>query len=91
MDDLRPYCERLLSAFGPDRVMFGSDWPVCLLACDYDRVIELAESACAGLSEAEKASVFGETAARWYAMEAASTPSPEGDCSGRVAEDRPVP
>lgn len=91
IDDLRPYCERLLSAFGPDRVMFGSDWPVCLLACDYDRVIELAESACAGLSEAEKASVFGETAARWYAMEAASTPPPEGGCSGRVAEDRPVP
>ena len=68
IDDLRPYCDRLLSAFGPERIMFGSDWPVCLLTCDYDRMIELAESACAGLSEAEKASVFGETAARWYAM-----------------------
>jgi uncharacterized protein (DUF2236 family) len=41
---------------------------VCLLACDYDRTVELAESACTGLSEAEKASVFGETAARWYAI-----------------------
>lgn len=67
--DLRPYCDRLLSAFGPDRVMFGSDWPVCLLTCDYDRTIELAESACAGLSDAERASVFGETAARWYAID----------------------
>jgi L-fuconolactonase len=69
LDDLRPYCDRLLSAFGPDRVMFGSDWPVCLVTCDYDRTIELAESACAGLSEAEKANVFGETAARWYAID----------------------
>jgi L-fucono-1,5-lactonase len=68
-DDLRPYCERLLSAFGPDRVMFGSDWPVCLLACDYDRTIELAESACAGLSDAERANVFGRTAVRWYAID----------------------
>jgi len=67
-DDLRPYCDRLLAAFGPDRVMFGSDWPVCLLACDYDRTIELAEGACAGLSAAEQASVFGGTAARWYAI-----------------------
>jgi L-fuconolactonase len=67
--DLRPYCDRLLSAFGPDRVMFGSDWPVCLLTCDYDRTIELAESACAALSDAEGASVFGEAAARWYAID----------------------
>jgi L-fuconolactonase len=66
--DLRPYCDRLLAAFGPDRVMFGSDWPVCLLACGYDRVIELAEQACAGLSEPERASVFGGTAARWYGL-----------------------
>lgn len=69
LDDLRPYCDRLLSAFGPDRVMFGSDWPVCLLACDYDRTVELAESACTGLSEAEKAHVFGQTAVRWYAID----------------------
>jgi L-fuconolactonase len=49
--------------------MFGSDWPVCLLACDYDRAVELAESACTGLSEAEKANVFGQTAVRWYAID----------------------
>jgi L-fuconolactonase len=49
--------------------MFGSDWPVCLLTCDYDRTIELAESACTGLSEAEKANVFGGTAVRWYAID----------------------
>jgi GntR family transcriptional repressor for pyruvate dehydrogenase complex len=78
--DLRPYCDRLLSAFGPDRVMFGSDWPVCLLACDYDRVVELAESACTGLSAAERASVFGGTAARWYAIEQVEICLPaEGD------------
>jgi len=68
-DDLRPYWDRLLSAFGPDRVMFGSDWPVCLLACGYDRVVELAEQACTGLSAAEQAAVFGATAVRWYAID----------------------
>ena len=38
VDDLRPYAETVLDAFGPDRVMFGSDWPVCLLAATYDAV-----------------------------------------------------
>jgi L-fuconolactonase len=74
ISDLRPYTGRLLSAFGPGRVMFGSDWPVCLLACGYDRVIELAQGACGGLSETEKADVFGETAARWYGVNTAPTP-----------------
>ncbi|HEY2521118.1 MAG TPA: amidohydrolase family protein [Streptosporangiaceae bacterium] len=75
IDDLRPYCDRLLSAFGPERMMFGSDWPVCLLRCDYDRVIAHAESMCVGLSKSEKADVFGETAARWYALNVTSAPT----------------
>ncbi len=74
ISDLRPYTGRLLSAFGPGRVMFGSDWPVCLVACGYDRVIELAEGACDGLSETERADVFGENAARWYGVNTAPTP-----------------
>jgi len=35
--DIRPYAEQVLAAFGPDRTMFGSDWPVCLLAAEYGR------------------------------------------------------
>jgi L-fuconolactonase len=78
ISDLRPYTGRLLSAFGPGRVMFGSDWPVCLLACGYDRVIELAQGACAGLSEKEKAGVFGDNAAHWYGVDTAPSPRRAG-------------
>jgi L-fuconolactonase len=58
----------VLSAFGADRVMFGSDWPVCLLASDYAGVMALARSLTAGLSPAERAAVFSGTAARAYRL-----------------------
>ena len=58
----------VLSAFGADRVMFGSDWPVCLLASDYAGVLALARSLTAGLSPAERTAVFGATAARAYQL-----------------------
>jgi L-fuconolactonase len=48
--------------------MFGSDWPVCLLAAGYDQVITAAEELTAGLSAAERAAVFGSTAARAYGL-----------------------
>jgi L-fuconolactonase len=63
---LRTVADVILSAFGADRVMFGSDWPVCLLASDYPGVMELARTLTAGLSEAERAAVFAGTAARVY-------------------------
>ncbi|WP_433510774.1 amidohydrolase family protein [Nonomuraea sp. CA-143628] len=66
--DLRPYAETVLAAFGPERVMFGSDWPVCLLAADYERVVSAAEELCAGLSAGERADVFGGTARRAYRL-----------------------
>jgi L-fuconolactonase len=58
----------VLGAFGAGRVMFGSDWPVCLLASDYAGVMALARSLTAGLSPSERAAVFGETAARAYRL-----------------------
>ncbi|MEV5891742.1 amidohydrolase family protein [Nonomuraea fuscirosea] len=67
--DLRPYAEVVLEAFGPERVMFGSDWPVCLLAAEYDQVSQAADELCAGLSEAERAEVFAGTARRAYRLE----------------------
>ncbi|HEU4947548.1 MAG TPA: amidohydrolase family protein [Kribbella sp.] len=64
--DLRPYVDVVLDAFGPDRVMFGSDWPVCLLAASYGDVVDAAEQLTAGLSHAERDSIFGDTARRVY-------------------------
>ncbi len=69
VDQLRPYARTLLDAFGADRVMFGSDWPVCLLAGSYDDVIAAAEVLTGGLDAREQAAVFGRTAARWYRIE----------------------
>ncbi|GAA1664471.1 amidohydrolase family protein [Nonomuraea maheshkhaliensis] len=67
--DLRPYAEVVLEAFGPERVMFGSDWPVCLLAAEYGQVAAAADELCAGLSDAERAEVFAGTARRAYRLE----------------------
>lgn len=69
VDDLRPYAEVVLEAFGASRVMFGSDWPVCLLASDYDGVVAAAAELTAGLGAAEREAVFGGTAVRAYRLE----------------------
>lgn len=66
VDDLRPYADIVLDAFGPDRLMFGSDWPVCLLAASYDEVVAAAETLTSSLTETERDSVFGDTARRTY-------------------------
>jgi L-fuconolactonase len=64
--DLRPYVQIVLDAFGPDRVMFGSDWPVCLLAASYAEVVEAAEELTADLTPLERTAIFGDTARRVY-------------------------
>lgn len=56
-------------AFGPDRLLFGSDWPVCLLAATYARVAEVVEAWTARLTAREQARVFGGTAAAVYRLE----------------------
>ncbi|MGW1788651.1 amidohydrolase family protein [Streptomyces tubercidicus] len=73
-----PYARHALDAFGPDRVMFGSDWPVCTLAAGYEDVVALAEAATGQLTAAERSDVFGGTAGRVYGVAAPpSPPSPE--------------
>jgi L-fuconolactonase len=67
--DLKPYADTVLDAFGPDRLMFGSDWPVCLLAGTYSEVFDAARTLTDGLSEPERAAVFGGTATRVYGLE----------------------
>ncbi len=64
--DLATYAEHVLAAFGPERVMFGSDWPVCELAATYAQVVDAAGRLTAGLSGAERAEVFSGTARRAY-------------------------
>ncbi|MCC6917895.1 MAG: amidohydrolase family protein [Alphaproteobacteria bacterium] len=66
---LKPYVDVLLEAFGPQRLMWGSDWPVLTLAGDYTGWLGMAESLTAGLSADEKAAVFGGTAARFYGLD----------------------
>ena len=68
IEDLRPYSDQVLSVFGPSRVMFGSDWPVCLVAADYQRVIDTAAALTANLSAAESARLFGGTAIEIYRL-----------------------
>jgi L-fuconolactonase len=66
--DLRPYTDVALDAFGPDRLMFGSDWPVCTLAASYGDVLEAARDLTAGLSPGERAAVFSGTATAVYGL-----------------------
>ena len=66
--DLRPYSDLVLEAFGPDRVMFGSDWPVSTLGAGYPQVVETTMQLTSELSEAEREAVFGGTATRVYGL-----------------------
>ncbi|MEM8729563.1 MAG: amidohydrolase family protein [Pseudomonadota bacterium] len=69
VEDLRPYVSHILDAFGPARVMWGSDWPVCRLHGEYDAWWDAAETLTAHLSGADKARVFGGTAVEFYRLE----------------------
>ncbi|MGW2606999.1 amidohydrolase family protein [Streptomyces mirabilis] len=68
VDGLRPYADTVLDAFGPGRLMFGSDWPVCTLAASYGQVVDVAEELTGGLGAEERAEVFGGTATRVYRL-----------------------
>jgi L-fuconolactonase len=69
-DDIRPYLEIALRLFGPDRLMFGSDWPISVLAGGYIRVWDELSSLFGELPDAERAAVLGGTAARFYGIPA---------------------
>jgi L-fuconolactonase len=67
-DGLRPYADTVLDAFGPGRLMFGSDWPVCTLAASYGQVLSLAEELTASLDTSEREQVFSGTATGVYGL-----------------------
>ena len=64
--DFVPYLETILEAFGTKRLMFGSDWPVCLLAADYKYVIELCRNFISTLSKSEQDDIMGNNAIIFY-------------------------
>ena len=68
IDDLRPYASHVLDVFGPSRVMWGSDWPVCQLNPTYADWRQTAQALTAHLSVADRARIFGGTASAFYRL-----------------------
>ncbi|MFR9728545.1 amidohydrolase family protein [Saccharopolyspora sp. MS10] len=66
--ELLPCVEVLLDAFGPGRMMFGSDWPVCLLSASYREVLELTSELLGGLPQQDRMSIFDGTARQVYGL-----------------------
>lgn len=67
-DDFLPYLDVVFDSFGPDRIMFGTDWPVCTVAGSYQQVVDLAAGYASKLTDDEQRVVFGGTAARFYGV-----------------------
>ena len=67
-ETLRPYLDVVVDAFGVGRLMAGSDWPVCTVACEYGRWFELLREYFAGFSDVEQDAVFGGTAVEVYGL-----------------------
>jgi L-fuconolactonase len=70
VEDLKPYVETALEYFGPKRMIFGSDWPVCLLAATYERVLDAFQKLLAQLNEEERQRIFFDNAVEFYRLEA---------------------
>jgi L-fuconolactonase len=66
--DFRPYLDVVLEAFGPDRLMFGSDWPVCLLAGSYESVKNLVASYIRDLPSEQQEQILGLNAVGFYGL-----------------------
>jgi len=66
LETIRPVVEHLLATFGPERLIFGSDWPVVTLRASYGQWLEATETLLAGLSEAQRSAVFGGNAQKLY-------------------------
>jgi L-fuconolactonase len=68
VEDLRPYADHVFACFGAERIMWGSDWPVCRLRAEYDAWRHAAEELTKTLTAEERARVFGGTAAEAYRL-----------------------
>ena len=65
-DDFIPYIEAVIEAFGPNRIMYGSDWPVCLVAASYEQMLGIVEEYFSSFSETEQELFFGKNAIQFY-------------------------
>ncbi|HTR28189.1 MAG TPA: amidohydrolase family protein [Puia sp.] len=65
-EHFKPYLDTVVEAFGTNRVVFGSDWPVCLVAAAYEQVVAIVEDYFAAFSADERSALFGANAARFY-------------------------
>ena len=65
-EHFRPYLDTVFEAFGPSRLMYGSDWPVCLFAGSYEQAFRLVDDYGRGLSDGDRAGLFGGNCARFY-------------------------
>jgi L-fuconolactonase len=72
VEDFIPYVDKALEYFGPQRMMFGSDWPVCLLAASYEQVLEVFQTLLADLSDEERDLIFSRNASQFYRIEDAA-------------------
>lgn len=68
VDDLRPYVEHVLEAFGEDRVVYGGDWPVVLMGSSYRNWVETLDTITAGLSDHAKRKLWAENARDFYRL-----------------------
>jgi L-fucono-1,5-lactonase len=68
VEDLHRYVNAAVDAFGPDRLMFGSDWPVCTLAARYGQIVEIIRTAIDERPQSEQDSIFGGTARRFWRL-----------------------
>jgi len=66
--DFRPYLDVVFDCFGPDRLMFGSDWPVCTLAAPYEQVASIVRDYIQPLSPQMQTKIFGENAVAFYGL-----------------------
>ena len=67
-EELRPVVRRAIDVFGPDRVMFGGDWPVCNKTATFRKWVEALDSIVADASESERRRLFHDNAAKWYGI-----------------------
>jgi len=67
-ENFQPYFNRVLEVFGANRIMYGSDWPVCVIAGGYSKAINLAKTLTANLSEEENEAIFCKTAIKTYKL-----------------------
>ena len=86
--DLRPYLDVVFEAFGANRLMFGSDWPVCLVAASYARVLQVVSDYLNDFSETDQRRFFGENAARFYRLDVARHAPNEGHATHGLAAQR---